>query len=1053
MTSSFLLIRLVFVPLLQWMRIGKVISYDAAARIIGEHFIEIQDKLLNTLQLISRQKSTSENTDLLLASIDQKISALRVFRFTNVINLKKNLRYLKYALPPVLIILLFVAFSPKMISEPAGRIIKFNQTFEPPPAFSIEILNRNLKAMQQDDFEVNVKLIGEEIPAEVFIRTGDVTYKMKKSNASQYSHLFRSLQANVRFKVIAADVTSKEFEITVFPKPILLNFEMQLDYPGYLKRSSDVIENAGDCIVPEGTQITWHLFTKDVSSVLLHFNNEKVSIDQGENNRFTVTRRIFQSTEYSISPLNKYTYRSDSLNFRITVIPDGYPSISITETLDSLLASNIFFKGIIKDDYGFTKLVFNAGIIKEGDTARNEMSRQIIPIDESVNNQVFYFAYDLSAIALLPGDNLTYYFEIWDNDGIHGPKSAKSEVKYFKVPSLKTISENLDKTEKKIQEDIENSILENRTIKNSIDDLNRKMVDQKSVTWQEKKKMEEILKSSEKILDRMEEIKKANLENIGNEEKYLETSERILEKQKQLNELMEQLLTPEMKKILEEMKELLNQVDKNRMNELLEKMKMNNKELETQLDRNLELFKQLEFDRQLEQKVNEIRKLAQEQKELTKESEEKKSKENELLGDQEKLIRKFDSIRKSLTELNEKGKKLENPIDLTKTEAQQDSISKAMNESKTNLEDGKRKESIKKQKEASEKMEQLANSIEKSQSDNEEEELAEDAASIRMILENLIRLSFNQEELIKLFKTVNRNDPGLVKLINRQNSIKDQMKGVEDSLNAVARRQVIIKPIISRELLNINMNMNQTLEAIANRNLQVAAARQQYTMTGLNNLAILLNESLKKMNDQMSMSMNSSGKKACKKPSGKGGKMSAKSIKDLQQKLGLQLGKMKDGMEKMKNQGSGSKSDQSAMSKELSRLAAQQEAIRNELNQYQKGLMEEGVKDGGNMNKTMSEMEMIEKDIINKRINQETISRQQSIVTRLLESEKAEQVHEREEKRESVEAKSYQKSNPNSNFKYNIDKRGNREAIEYVQPSLNRFYRNKVNNYMIKIER
>jgi len=81
-------------PLSSYLRIGKTISYEQAASIIGNYFGEIEDKLLNALQLIGQQESERFDIDLLIASIDQKINRLQVFQFNLVINFKKNLSYL-----------------------------------------------------------------------------------------------------------------------------------------------------------------------------------------------------------------------------------------------------------------------------------------------------------------------------------------------------------------------------------------------------------------------------------------------------------------------------------------------------------------------------------------------------------------------------------------------------------------------------------------------------------------------------------------------------------------------------------------------------------------------------------------------------------------------------------------------------------------------------------------------------------------------------------------------------------------------------------------------
>jgi hypothetical protein len=49
--TAFILYKWIFIPLSHLYRIGKIISHAEAARIIGAHFSNISDKLLNTLQL------------------------------------------------------------------------------------------------------------------------------------------------------------------------------------------------------------------------------------------------------------------------------------------------------------------------------------------------------------------------------------------------------------------------------------------------------------------------------------------------------------------------------------------------------------------------------------------------------------------------------------------------------------------------------------------------------------------------------------------------------------------------------------------------------------------------------------------------------------------------------------------------------------------------------------------------------------------------------------------------------------------------------------------
>jgi len=106
---------LLLIPGLKYFKLGKVISHAQAARIIGDHFPEVKDRLLNILQL-NNQALSSENRFLIQASIQQKIKQISWVPFPAAIQLSKNRRYLKYVVPPVLLFDCGAAFFSKCIA-------------------------------------------------------------------------------------------------------------------------------------------------------------------------------------------------------------------------------------------------------------------------------------------------------------------------------------------------------------------------------------------------------------------------------------------------------------------------------------------------------------------------------------------------------------------------------------------------------------------------------------------------------------------------------------------------------------------------------------------------------------------------------------------------------------------------------------------------------------------------------------------------------------------------------------------------------------------------
>ena len=157
----------VFVPLAKMYRLGKVISYEEAAQIIGKHFPEVQDKLLNLLQL--QEKGEESDDDLLNAAIAQKTEQLKPVPFHQAIDLGANKKYLKFVAVPVAIILLLLLVSPSVITGSSHRIAHYNTQFERPAPFSFVVENESLEVAQQEDFELHVAVEGNAVPAEAFI--------------------------------------------------------------------------------------------------------------------------------------------------------------------------------------------------------------------------------------------------------------------------------------------------------------------------------------------------------------------------------------------------------------------------------------------------------------------------------------------------------------------------------------------------------------------------------------------------------------------------------------------------------------------------------------------------------------------------------------------------------------------------------------------------------------------------------------------------------------------------------------------------------------------
>ena len=153
LVESYLLFRFILAPIFKIIGLKKGISFEESSKIIGTHFTEVGDKLINVLQL----KKSQEESDLLLASIEQKAKELQPIPFAKAVNFKTNTKYLKYAAIPIFIwLLITITGNFNMFNTSFKRVVNHRTAFTPPAPFLFYLVNKNLKVTQGKPFTLEI---------------------------------------------------------------------------------------------------------------------------------------------------------------------------------------------------------------------------------------------------------------------------------------------------------------------------------------------------------------------------------------------------------------------------------------------------------------------------------------------------------------------------------------------------------------------------------------------------------------------------------------------------------------------------------------------------------------------------------------------------------------------------------------------------------------------------------------------------------------------------------------------------------------------------------
>jgi len=699
-------------------------------------------------------------------------------------------------------------------------------------------------------------------------------------------------------------------------------------------------------------------------------------------------------------------------------------------------------------------------------------------------NQIF----DIETLNLQAGDQLSYYFAVCDNDAVNGSKCAKSAVFSYEKPTAKKLDSLVEKAQEQVTKDVNSAAKQNDKIEKDIKALQEKLLQKNELDWQDKKQMEDMMEKNENLQKQIENIqKKFELNNKQAERK--EYSEDIQEKQENMEKLLDELKNNQLAERMKKMEELMKMLNKDQLFQQLKQLEQDNDLMEKDLDRVVEMMKQLERDMRMEDIAKKADELAKKQDELNKKTDAKTQSEQELKKQQDELNKQMEELKKDLAEMEKVNEQMENKADLSDAKQDANDAEQNMENSSKELNSSNSSKASKSQKNAKKNLEDLAKKMNEASSGGGPDQLEEDVKATRQLLQNLIRMSFTQEDLIGTVKSTSIADPKYISNVQTQQKLKADAKMIADSLFALSKRQPKLSSTVNREIDGINRNMESAIGSLEQRQVPQATVNQQYVMTGANNLALMLNEMLQSLMDQQAQQQNQKGQPggSCKKPGknpskkpGKGMGMQLGDIITQQQKLGDAMKQLMDKMGKEGKEGKdgkegkkpGEKPGDKAGGKEpgkegpgqkpggqsaggeqgggdseqMARIAAQQAALRKQLNDLNNQLRKDG-KSNPNLTKIQQDMDRNETDIVNKRLTQEILQRQSEILNRLMEAKDALREQEQGKERESNSAKDPTREIPQQLKDIMKNKQSVIDYYKTVPAELKPYYKQMVEEY------
>lgn len=1033
--SAFVMAYYFLIPLVNLIRFRKKMSVEQASVLIGKFFPEIKDKLLNTIQLSHQNKANPDNA-LLIATIEQRTSNLSPIRFSDAVDLRGNLKWLGVFFGLLLLLIMLMVFLPSFAVQPTQRIVNYEQEFEKPLPYQVDILQDNIETTQGKETKFSIRVTGERIPDAFYVKSELGQQLMTRNDANNFSYTFKNLYNDLDFNVIGGEYTSRPIHVTVHPNPTLLSYRCTLRYPAYLHRQGETLEGKTRIIVPQGTTLVFSFLTRDTEQVSVICDSTHIALER-TNDNFEYQFVAAQSSKFGVKVENGWNPDVEPLPFSVDVITDAYPDIRV-ESFDEQLSTNVYFSGLVTDDYGFTKLNFNC-LLKEP-----VEKKIVLPVafDTKQTRTSFFYHFNMDSLGIMPGQNMEVYFEVWDNDGFHGPKSKRSETFSYYKPSEAALDSIANQQSEDIKDKLSEKSQEAKNLQDEIEKMLQDLIQKKDLDWADKERMKNLMEKQKQIQDEWNKLQQEQ-EKLADFMKENEiANEDLIKKQEQINKLFEEVIPDELKKLMEQIDKLLEDMPREQMQQMMQDIKKNNQSMQELLDRNLALLEQLKMEKDLNDLARKLDKLGEELQKQNIENQNKEAGEEAEKKTAEEAKEAFEQLMKQLDQLLEKNQEMKDPFDFEKDEEMEESIGQDLQNAMQNEQSGDEQQSQQNKQDAGKKMQQMANNMMAMMQMEGMDQLFEDARLLRILLENVVHASHEQEALMNEIGGLRTDDPSLVEKIITQKNVADNFNMVRDSLRNLAMRQPSIQNFVFDELHTIETQTSNAMKHLNDLKLSQAARHQQTAMMSMNNLALMLAESLEDMESDMN-AMGMPMKSLRPKP-GQGDSKSMKSLQQLQQQLSNQLKQMQEKMNKPGEQ------NQNSMSEQFARMAAEQEMLRQGMQQMLNDMKENGMMGDDGLNEIIKEMEKLEEDLVNKKINRQMIERSQKIESRMLESQKAQEKREQEEKRKSNEYKG-------SQFERNIDEILYKETLKKNQEFLRTnpiefapYYKDKINEYYLK---
>jgi hypothetical protein len=853
-----------------------------------------------------------------------------------------------------------------------------------------------------DALSITARITGfsRRMPA-LHVRSGgdETAFPMEKVDSlgargrSYFTSTLARVDRDITYFVRLGDEASRAYRISVYEEPRITGGTITLTYPAYTGRGREILpQGVWDINAPYGTEAVMRLEANCTpESVWIAVGDSSRMLERVplrvEGDSLSFSRVLRQDFLYSIELMAKGGEEAKPHGpHTVRVSRDEAPYVRIESPESEILleADMIVPLSVLAvDDYGISmmKLFYECpaetgaiDLAYDGRTqARGDHDWDVGPLD------------------LFPGDVITYYVSVADNDALTGPKYARTEAYVARVPTISELYTEIEDEQDQAIEDLEEIAQEGRELHEQLEDLIEDMKKTRDIGWEEQQAVKQNLADQAEIRKNLEDVASALDETLDRMGESSLVNFEVIQKMDEIRQLLSEVATDEMIEALEKMRQAMEQLSPDEIRAAMERMSFDQEDLLRRLDQTIQLLKRLKTQQRMESVLNLARELAEGQEQVNE-----KMREGADLGEtadmEQQLLNEAEALDAMMKELagmlKEQGSPLSGEIDKA-SEMLEGGIQESMESARQSMSSGERQGAVEQGERAQRGLSQLASMLQRVRDTLMGEDRREIAEALTKAMNGLREVSGKHEEVLRQLDLPTRQISS-GELARMEMVYKEALDRIAEDLFEVSRKSLFVSPNLGRAVLGIGSNLESVSDLLAQDKPGRAKNDVKSSLGMMNQLITGLMDALEQSS-------------SCSSPSGM-----CEAFQSLDNMCCMQMG-INQGTQQFLNMGEGGLSMEQRA--QMARLAAEQEAVR-------KGV-EDLAKEFGGRNEILGRLDDLAEearkvvdDLRRQKVSPETVRRQERILTRMLNAQKSMRRRDYSQRRKSRPGEDYDVTPP-----------------------------------------